>query len=226
MLTRHRRPTARAPRRESNPVRRLRHCRVSIPTQGARPNGRPPLPGENQHGSVPSQSCGRPAGCRQRMLAGPAVSDTPDRRSARRPYRTRAQPNLERLSTPSTACQVGRKSAGTLAGTIRRHVSDPASGCRSGTHPAVMGTTKRALRDRWSLVSPGSRHRTRLCRKRHIASYRATWRAREGRSATTRYVPEPSPAGISSHHWHHQLPPTRMRSFGCQQYERSLYGSR
>ncbi|MEX5635236.1 hypothetical protein [Parafrankia sp. FMc2] len=26
-----------------------------------------------------------------------------------------------------------------------------------------------------------------------------------------------SSSGISSHHWHHQSPPTRIRSFGCQQ---------
>lgn len=28
---------------------------------------------------------------------------------------------------------------------------------------------------------------------------------------------EAQSSGISSHHWHHQSPPTRIRSFGCQQ---------
>ena len=33
-------------------------------------------------------------------------------------------------------------------------------------------------------------------------------------------------SGIFSHHWHHQSGPTRMRSFGCQQYEISAVFSR
>ena len=34
------------------------------------------------------------------------------------------------------------------------------------------------------------------------------------------------PSGIVSHHWHHHWAPTRMRSFGCQQYEISAVFSR
>ena len=34
------------------------------------------------------------------------------------------------------------------------------------------------------------------------------------------------PSGISSHHWHHQSPPTRILSSGCQQYDSSASGSR
>ena len=42
---------------------------------------------------------------------------------------------------------------------------------------------------------------------------------------------ESSPAGgryssVFSHHWHHQLPPTRIRSLGCQQYARLSSGFR
>ena len=33
-------------------------------------------------------------------------------------------------------------------------------------------------------------------------------------------------SGIASHHWHHQSAPTRMRSFGCQQYEISAVFSK
>ncbi len=36
----------------------------------------------------------------------------------------------------------------------------------------------------------------------------------------------PCQSGIFSHHWHHQLAPTRIRSFGCQQYEISAVFSR
>jgi hypothetical protein len=32
--------------------------------------------------------------------------------------------------------------------------------------------------------------------------------------------------GFASHHWHHHWSPTRIRNFGCQQYEISLEGSR
>ncbi len=47
---------------------------------------------------------------------------------------------------------------------------------------------------------------------------------------TTRYVMggmlRGRQSGMASHHWHHQSPPTRMRSFGCQQYEISAVFSR
>src|SRR5205085_10545784 len=33
-------------------------------------------------------------------------------------------------------------------------------------------------------------------------------------------------SGMASHHWHHHSAPTRMRSFGCQQYEISAVFSR
>ena len=55
----------------------------------------------------------------------------------------------------------------------------------------------------------------------NVVRTRKLWPRRPARQVTRQ-----PPSGIASHHWHHHCAPTRMRSFGCQQYEMSAVFSR
>ena len=78
------------------------------------------------------------------------------------------------------------------------------------TTPTPAATTTIAT----SAISRATRRRCFRCRSR-----------RSARSAIAERDQPPS-SGIFSHHWHHHSAPTRIRSFGCQQYETSAVFSR
>ena len=106
-----------------------------------------------------------------------------------------------------------RELAGVRAdlGRVRHHHARPARGRRAPPPPG----SPVALRCRSPTPPPGTSSRSYGAPP--CCGIRSTVASGHGSGCYS---------GIFSHHWHHQSAPTRMRSFGCQQYEISAVFSR
>ena len=170
------------------------------------------------------RSCRRPVGAPARDVAAAARRRRPkcrDRGDSPTSTRgTRFEPSIRRTHverprhrrhpTGRTSTRATRDSSPRASKPVRWERPGPAR--RPTRHRGARPTSDRRTRAAHNPPTPRSGYPLARCRK-------LLGRARPG-------IESYDSSGMASHHWHHHWAPTRIRSFGCQQYEMSAVGSR